>query len=90
MEYKEDIDKAKERMNAWWDHEIIDRPVLSYYYPKKRGKLGVFLDTVGEDWTLAKIMKILIMPWMDTKNELGKPILEENRFLFIFQIMVRE
>ncbi|MHA1242313.1 MAG: hypothetical protein ACTSQU_16255 [Promethearchaeota archaeon] len=37
MEYKEDIDKAKERMNAWWDHEIIDR-----------------LDTVGEDWTLAK------------------------------------
>ncbi|MHA1319072.1 MAG: hypothetical protein ACTSQ1_04575 [Promethearchaeota archaeon] len=54
MEYKEDIDKAKERMNAWWDHEIIDRPVLSYYYPKKRGKLGVFLDTVGEDWTLAK------------------------------------
>jgi len=54
MEYKEDIDKAKERMNAWWDHEIIDRPVLSYYYPKKRGKLGAFLDTVGSDWTIAK------------------------------------
>ncbi len=54
MEYKEDIDEAKERMSAWWDHEIIDRPVLSYYYPKKRGKLGAFLDTVGEDWTLAK------------------------------------
>ena len=54
MEYKGDIDEAKERMNAWWDHEIIDRPVLSYYYPKRRGKLGVFLDTVGEDWTLAK------------------------------------
>ncbi len=35
MGYKEDSDKAKERMNAWWDHEIIDRPVLSYYYPKK-------------------------------------------------------
>ncbi len=54
MGYKEDSDKAKERMNAWWDREIIDRPVLSYYYPKKRGKLGAFLDTVGEDWTLAK------------------------------------
>jgi len=54
MEYKEDITEAKERMRAWWDHEIIDRPVLSYYYPKKRGKKGVYLDIFGEDWTLAK------------------------------------
>ena len=54
MEYKEDIEDAKERMSAWWDHEIIDRPVLSYYYPKKRGRLGTFLDTVGENWTLAE------------------------------------
>jgi 5-methyltetrahydrofolate--homocysteine methyltransferase len=54
MEYKEDVVEAKERMNAWWDHEIIDRPVLSYYYPKKRGKLGTYLDTVGENWTLAE------------------------------------
>ncbi len=54
MEYKEDIEDAKERMSAWWDHEIIDRPVISYYYPKKRGKLGNFLDTVGENWSLAK------------------------------------
>ena len=55
MEYKEDTDEAKERMSAWWDYEIIDRPVLSYYYPKKRGKLGTYLDTVGENWTLARI-----------------------------------
>ncbi|HUW91101.1 MAG TPA: hypothetical protein VMV43_11370 [Candidatus Nanopelagicaceae bacterium] len=54
MEYKEDIVEAKERMNAWWDHEIIDRPVLSYYYPKKRGKLGAYLDIIGSDWTLAR------------------------------------
>ncbi|MHA2287415.1 MAG: hypothetical protein ACXABG_01385 [Promethearchaeota archaeon] len=54
MEYKEDITAAKERMSAWWDHEIIDRPVLSYFYPKKRGKLGTYLDTVGENWTLAE------------------------------------
>ena len=54
MEFKEDISEAQERMSAWWDHEIIDRPVISYYYPKKRGKLGTFLDTVGEDWTLAE------------------------------------
>ncbi len=54
MEYKEDITEAKERMIAWWDHEIVDRPVISYYYPKKRGKLGTYLDTVGENWTLAR------------------------------------
>ena len=54
MEYKEDIAEAKERMIAWWDHEIIDRPVLSYYFAKKRGKLGAYLDIVGEDWNLAK------------------------------------
>ncbi|MBY9019941.1 MAG: hypothetical protein KGD67_02705, partial [Candidatus Lokiarchaeota archaeon] len=28
--------------------------VLSYYYPKKRGKLGVYLDIIGSDWTLAE------------------------------------
>ena len=53
MEYKEDIAEAKERMIAWWDHEIIDRPVISYYFPKKRGKLGAYIDIIGEDWTLA-------------------------------------
>ena len=52
--YKEDIKEAKERWNAWWDHEIIGRPVFSYYYPKRRGKLGAYLDIVGEDWTLAQ------------------------------------
>jgi len=54
MEYKEDIAEAKERMDAWWDHEIIDRPVLSYYFPKKRGKIYAYLDIFGEDWTLAQ------------------------------------
>jgi len=54
MEYKEDIAEAKERMNAWWDHEIIDRPVFSYYFAKKRGKLGAYLDIVGENWDLAQ------------------------------------
>ncbi len=29
--YKEDIDEAKERLKAWWDHEIIDRPYIAYY-----------------------------------------------------------
>ena len=54
MEYKGDIVEAKERMSAWWDHEIIDRPVFSYYFPKKRGKMYGYLDIFGEDWSLAK------------------------------------
>ena len=54
MEYKGDIVEAKERMSAWWDHEIIDRPVFSYYFPKKRGKMYAYLDVFGEDWSLAK------------------------------------
>ncbi len=35
MEYKEDIDEAKERMSAWWDREIIDRLVLVIIFLKK-------------------------------------------------------
>ncbi|MHA2184567.1 MAG: hypothetical protein ACXAAI_06150 [Promethearchaeota archaeon] len=41
-------------MEAWWEHELIDRPVISYFYPKKRGKLGGYLDVIGEDWSLAE------------------------------------
>ena len=32
--FKKDIEEAKERMKAWWDHEIIDRSCISYYYPR--------------------------------------------------------
>ncbi len=34
MLLKEDIEESKERMDAWWDHEVIDRPVISYYFSK--------------------------------------------------------
>ena len=54
MEYKEDIAEAKERMNAWWDHEIIDRPVIGYYFQKKKGKMYAYLDVYGENWSLAQ------------------------------------
>jgi hypothetical protein len=30
MIIKDDLKEAKERMAAWWDHEILDRPVISY------------------------------------------------------------
>ena len=34
---KEGLKEAKERMNAWWEHEIIDRPVFAYNYSKTSG-----------------------------------------------------
>jgi 5-methyltetrahydrofolate--homocysteine methyltransferase len=33
--YKEDVEAAKRRVEAWWNHEIIDRAVLQVRAPKK-------------------------------------------------------
>jgi len=53
--YKEDIKEAKERWNAWWDHELIDRPCISYWSPRPMQRItaeevNIFLDF----WCLAK------------------------------------
>ncbi len=32
--WKEDLTDAKERLKAWWDHEIRDRPCVQYYCPR--------------------------------------------------------
>ncbi|MHA1781816.1 MAG: hypothetical protein ACTSUL_00145 [Promethearchaeota archaeon] len=54
MNFKESFDEVALRLSAWWDHEKTDRPVISYYHPKKGSSLGGYLDAMGEDWTLAK------------------------------------
>jgi hypothetical protein len=51
---KEDIKEAKERMDAWWDHEIVDRPVISYYIPRKGSFPLGYLDALVDDWFLAE------------------------------------
>ncbi|GAG37920.1 unnamed protein product, partial [marine sediment metagenome] len=43
---KEDIDEAKNRLEAWWDHEIIDRPVISYYFPRNGSSIAGFFDII--------------------------------------------
>jgi 5-methyltetrahydrofolate--homocysteine methyltransferase len=49
MILKENAEEAKERMKAWWDHELVDRPVLSYSYRKLNFKpSGKF-----NNWNLA-------------------------------------
>nr|MDO8109110.1 hypothetical protein [Candidatus Sigynarchaeota archaeon] len=49
-EYKEDMEAAKQRMDAWWDHEITDRPVIAYYCPRA----DIPTRGVWDPWFLAK------------------------------------
>jgi len=51
---KEDIDDAKNRLEAWWDHEIIDRPVISYYFPRNGSSVAGLFEIVFFGWKLAK------------------------------------
>lgn len=34
--YKEDIEESKRRVDAWWNHEIIDRAVVQVRVPRRR------------------------------------------------------
>ncbi|MFX0180609.1 MAG: hypothetical protein ACFE78_10480 [Candidatus Hodarchaeota archaeon] len=55
--YKEDFDEAKERLKAWWDHEIVDRPTIAYYYflPEiKNIRMEYIFEYFGEPWYLAQ------------------------------------
>jgi len=54
--YKEDINDAKERLKAWWDHEIIDRPCIAYYLlsDSKEIKLEHLYEYFGMPWYLAQ------------------------------------
>lgn len=47
---KKNSEVAKERLAAWWDHEIIDRPVISYSYRKMNFKKKAHFD----NWFLAQ------------------------------------
>ncbi|MFW9942249.1 MAG: hypothetical protein ACFFFT_14515 [Candidatus Thorarchaeota archaeon] len=51
---KEDSSEAKERLEAWWDHEIIDRPAIAYYYPHEGASIAGLIDVFGFGWDLAK------------------------------------
>ncbi|MEJ2251387.1 MAG: hypothetical protein P8Y70_12340 [Candidatus Lokiarchaeota archaeon] len=48
--YKEDVLKAKERFKVWWDHEILDRPCISYFRPKP----DEYFKGIYDLWYLAK------------------------------------
>ncbi len=54
--FKEDLDEAKERLKAFWDHEIIDRPCISYRHgtPGKRIPKGADIVDYFFNWHLAR------------------------------------
>ena len=54
--YKEDINEAKERLKAWWDHEIIDRPCIAYNCfkgSKQAPGFNAFIEYI-DPWYLAQ------------------------------------
>ncbi len=54
--YKEDIAETKNRMSAWWDHEIIDHPCIHYVSPKPGKRIPFNVDYVEyiDPWYLAE------------------------------------
>ena len=38
LEYKSDAEQSRQRMAAWWEHEIIDRPTIQVTAPKANPK----------------------------------------------------
>jgi len=50
MYYKPDWDEVKERLLAWWNHDIIDRCCIAVHAPKKGSKLPPFPDIQNGPW----------------------------------------
>jgi len=56
MIIKEDLEEAKERMKAWWDHETTDRPTIAYNIPEGPNSAkalvasGALNFDLGKDW----------------------------------------
>ena len=54
MIVKEDLQEAKERMKAWWDHEPTDRPTISYNIPVGPGSDKALFASSALNYQLAK------------------------------------
>ena len=50
MYYKPDWEKAKERLLAWWNHEVIDRCCIAVHAARKTSKLPPFPDLQLGPW----------------------------------------
>ena len=50
MDYKPDWEKAQQRIEAWWHHEVIDRCCIAVHAPKASSKLPPFPDLQLGPW----------------------------------------
>ena len=50
MYYKPDWEKTKERMLAFWNHEVLDRCCIAVHATKKTSKLSPFPDLQNGPW----------------------------------------
>ncbi len=50
MYYKNDWDKAKERLLAWWQHEVVDRCCIAVHAPRKTSKMLPFPPLNNGPW----------------------------------------
>lgn len=50
MHYKEDWDKAKERLQAFWKYELIDRCCVAVFAPRKTSQLPAFPELQWGPW----------------------------------------
>lgn len=50
MYYKPDWDKAKERIKAFWDNDILDRCCIAVLAPRKNSKLKPFPELQNGPW----------------------------------------
>jgi hypothetical protein len=54
MIIKEDLEEAKERMKAWWDHETTDRPTIAYNIPESPNSAKALLASGALNYDLGK------------------------------------
>ncbi len=54
MIVKEDLEEAKERMKAWWDHETTDRPTIAYNIPEGPNSAKALLASGALNYDLGK------------------------------------
>ncbi len=54
MIVKEDLEEAKERMKAWWDHETTDRPTIAYNIPESPSSARALIASGALNYDLGK------------------------------------
>ncbi len=53
FELKPDFEDILNRFEAWWECEIIDRPLVSITFPKLVGQDGILSHNEGQDAILS-------------------------------------